>query len=70
MSKNITELRKDDFDKVKTKTLQLNETQVNEELIKEFIKSANEVTNTVKFCNKVAADTISNYNQIKQEFDK
>ena len=69
LSRNITELRKGDFDKVTTKTLQLNETQVNEELIKEFIKSANEVTNTVKFCNKVAADTISKYNQLKQEFD-
>ena len=52
-----------------TKTLQLNETQVNDELINEFIESANEVTNTVKFCNKVAADTISKYNQLKQEFD-
>ena len=62
LSRNITELRKGDFDKVTTKTLKLNETQVNEELIKEFIKSANEVTNTVKFCNKVAADTISIYN--------
>ena len=56
LCKNITELRKGDFDKVTTKTLQLNETQVNDELIKEFIKSAIEVTNTVKFCNKVAAD--------------
>ena len=69
LSRNITELRKGDFDKVTTKTLQLNETQVNENLIKEFIKSANEVTNTVNFCNKVAADTISKYNQLKQEFD-
>ena len=69
LGRNITELRKGDFDKVTTKTLQLNETQVNEELIKEFIKSANEVTNTVKLCNKVAADTISKYNQLKQEFD-
>ena len=34
----------------------------------EFIQSANEVTNTVNFCNKVAADTISNYNQLKQDF--
>ena len=67
--RNITELRKGDFDKVTTKTLQLNETQVNGNLIKEFIKSANEVTNTVNFCNKVAADTISKYNQLKQEFD-
>ena len=57
------------FDKVTTKTLQLNETQVNEELINEFIESTNEVSNTVKFCNKVAADTISKYNQLKQEFD-
>ena len=69
LSRNITELRKGDFDKVTTKTLQLNETQVNEELFKEFIKSANEVTNSVKFCNKIAADTISKYNQLKQEFD-
>ena len=70
LRRNITELRKGDFDKVATKTLQLNETQVNEELINEFIESTNEVTNTVKFCNKVAADTISKYNQLKQEFDK
>ena len=69
LSRNITELRKVDFDKVTTKTLQLNETQVNEKLIKEFIKSANEVTNVVNFCNKVAADTISKYNQLKQEID-
>ena len=34
LGKNITELRKDEFDKVTTKTLQLNETQVNDELIK------------------------------------
>ena len=69
LSKNITELRKGDFDKVTTKTLQLNETQTNEELINEFIESTNEVRNTVKFCNKVAADTISKYNQLKKEFD-
>ena len=69
LSKNITELRKGEFDKVTTRTLQLNETQVNDELIKEFIESANEVINTVKFCNKVAADTISKYNQLNQEFD-
>ena len=69
LSRNITELRKGDFDKVTTKTLKLNETQVNEELINEFIESKNEVRNTVKFCNKVAADTISKYNQLKQEFD-
>ena len=68
-SKNITELRKGEFDKVTIKTLQLNETQVNDELINEFIESANEVTNTVKICNNVAADTISKYNQLKQEFD-
>ena len=48
---------------------QLNETQVNDELINEFIESANEVTSTVKLCNKVAADTISKYNQLKQEID-
>ena len=65
LSKNITELRKGEFDKVTTKTLQLNETQVNDELINEFIESANEVTNTVKFCNKVAADTISKCDQLK-----
>ena len=61
--------RNGDFDKVTTKTLQLNETQVNEELINAFIESTNEVRNTVKFCNKVATDTISKYNQLKQEFD-
>ena len=65
----MTEIRKGEFDKVTTKALQLNETQVNDELIKEFFESANEVTNTVNFCNKVAADTISKYNQFKQEFD-
>ena len=65
----ITELRKGEFDKVTTITLQLNETQVNYELINGFIESANGVRNTVKFCNKVAADTISKYNQLKQEFD-
>ena len=32
-SRNITELRKMDFDEVTTKTLQLNKIQVNEELI-------------------------------------
>ena len=69
LSKNITELRKGDFDKVTTKTLQLNKTAVNDELIDEIIKSANEVTNTVNFCNKVASDTISKYKQLKQEFD-
>ena len=69
LSRNKTELRKGDFDKVTTKILQLNETQVDEELINEFIESTNEVRNTVKFCNKVAADTISKYNQLKQEFD-
>ena len=69
LRRKITELRKGEFDKVTTKTLQLKETQVNDEVINEFIKSANEVTNTVKFCNKVAADTISKYNQLKQEFD-
>ena len=69
LSRIITELRKGDFDKVTTKTSQLNETQVNEELINEFIESANEVTNTVNFSNKIAADTISKYNLLKQEFD-
>ena len=38
LSKNITELRKGDFDKFTTKNLQL---------INEFIKSTNEATNTV-----------------------
>ena len=69
LSQNITELRKGKFDKVTTKTLQLNETRVNDELIIELIESANEVTSTVNFCNKGAADTISKYNQLKQEFD-
>ena len=49
LNRNITELRKGDFDKVTTKTLQLNETRVKVELINEFIESANEVTNTVNF---------------------
>ena len=65
LSRNVTELRTGDFDKVTTETLQLNETQVNDELIIAFTESANEVTNTVKICNKVAADTISKYNQLK-----
>ena len=33
LSKNITMLRKGEFDKVTTRTLQLNETRVNDELI-------------------------------------
>ena len=41
LSRNITELRKGDFDKITTKTLQLNETQINDELINVFIESAN-----------------------------
>ena len=49
LSKNITELRKGEIDKVTSKTLQLNETQINDELINEFIESSNEVTNTMKF---------------------
>ena len=69
ISNNITELRKGEFDKVTTKILQLDETRVNDELINEFIESANEVTNTINFCNKVATDTISKYNQLKQEID-
>ena len=44
---------KSEFDKVTTKTLQLNETRVHDELIKEFIESANEVTNTVNFVIKL-----------------
>ena len=59
LSKNISELRKSEFDKVTTKTLQINETRVNDEIINEFIGAANKVTNTVNFCYKVAADTIS-----------
>ena len=69
LCKNITELRKDDFDKVTTKSLQLNKIQVNEEPINEFIKLTNEVTNTVNFCNKVAGDTLSKYNQLKLDID-
>ena len=69
LSKNITEQRKVGFDKVTTKILKLNKIQVYEELINEFIKSANEVTKTVKFCIKVASDTISKFNQLKQEVD-
>ena len=59
LRRNIIELRKGEFDKVTTKTLQLIGAQVNDELINEFIESTNEVTNTVKFSNKAAADTIS-----------
>ena len=69
LGKNITELRRVDFDTVTTKTLQLNKIEVNEEQINEFVKSANEFTNTVNFCNKVVSDIISKYNQLKQEFD-
>ena len=69
LSKNITELITYDFDKVTTKSLQLNKKQVNEELINEFIKSANEVKNTVNFCIKDASDTISKYNQLKLQTD-
>ena len=36
LGKNITELRKGEFDKVTTKTLQLNETRFNDELINDF----------------------------------
>ena len=59
LSKNITDLRKGDFDKITSKTLQLNKIEVNEELINEFINSANKATNTINFCNKVSSDTIS-----------
>ena len=52
LSKNITGLGKGEFDEVTNKTLQLNETQVNDELINEFFESANEIKN-VNFCNKV-----------------
>ena len=69
LSKNITELRKRHIDKVATKTLQLNKIHVNEKLINDFIKSANEVTNAVNFCNKVASVTISKFNQLKLEID-
>ena len=68
LGKNITELRKGDFDKVTTKTLQLKKIQVVVELINKFIKSANQVTNIVNFCKKDASDTISKYNQLKQDF--
>ena len=36
LGKNITELRKGDFDKVTTKSLQVNEIQFDEELINAF----------------------------------
>ena len=49
LSRNIIELGKGDFDKVTTKTLQLNETQVNEELINEFIKSTNQQKSEILF---------------------
>ena len=34
-----------------------------------IVKSAIEFTNTVKFCNKAASDTISKCNQLKLEFN-
>ena len=43
--------------------------QVNEELINEFFKSTKEFADAVNFFNKVASDTISKFNQLKQEFD-
>ena len=67
LRRNISELRKGDFDKVTTKTLQLNETQVNEELMS--LLNQQMKSELLRFCNKVAADTISKYNQLKQEFD-
>ena len=76
LSKKITEQRKVDFDKITTESLQLNKMQVNEELTNEFFKSANEVTNTVNFCDKFAsdlrssfADTICKYNYLNLEID-
>ena len=47
LSRNITELGKGEFDKVTTKTLHLNETQVNDKLINAFIESANAVINLI-----------------------
>ena len=69
LCKNLTELRRGDYDKVTAKNLQLNKKQVYEDLIKELFKSANEITNTVNFRNKVISDTISKYNQLKLEID-
>ena len=68
LSKRITEPSKSEFDKITTKALQLNKAQVNDELINEFIKSVNDCTNKVNFCNKVASDPISKNNQLKLEF--
>ena len=51
------------------KILQLIITQVNDESITVFIKSANEVSKSVNFCSKVASDIISKNNQLKLEFD-
>ena len=56
LRRNITELRKGDIDKVTTKhtkQIQLNKIQDNAELINDFIKSANEVTNTISFVIKL-----------------
>ena len=41
----------------------------NDELLNEFIKSANEVTIAVKVRNYVASDIDSKYNQLKLAFD-
>ena len=68
LSKRITQLSKSEFDKITTKTLKLNKTQVLDEQINELIKSVNEYTNKVNFCNKVASYPISKYNQLKLEF--
>ena len=53
LSKNITELRKGEFDKVTIKSLQLNETQANGELINEFIESASEIKILLTFVIKL-----------------
>ena len=47
LSKNIIALRKIEFDKVTTKTIQLNKTQVYDELNIVFIKSANVFKNSL-----------------------
>ena len=49
LHKNNNEQRKGEFNKITTETLQLNKTKINYELIKSFIKSAKEVSNTANF---------------------
>ena len=69
LSSKITELRKGEFDKVTTKTLQLNETQSNDEQIMNLLNQQMKSQILLSFCKEVSADTISKYNHLKLEID-